>query len=343
MKDELVATLSPTSALQSAGLVEIAHSLPNTSIAAVKNCEVEIPESVQRTMDKRRVELAQACLSSRNGFLATRPNTEEMSIKKMILQKVLSNIDVGDLSKLNSFTLSRKTALQELSTAPPPKLSDRVPPEPPRDTSNDLMMWWGQTSIINTPANFSTFSFEPDGLHLTADVTANDGSAWDGSLTVLAQFYLDGSRIYPKRTSGVTPYSSVPPVEYYGAVHAQASVSSGILTDPDPFGDRWAKLYLNTIQNVIINSELRGSNTFRHTIADFTSDGDGGWSVLPGSLNMPQVNFHANQLDNIEIDLILSLDFIVEGQGSFVQVGRRTSFDYALLLHPQWKIVQTGS
>src|SRR5207244_1821759 len=181
----------------------------------------------------------------------------------------------------------------------------------------------------------------PDGLHFAAEVEAHDGSAHDSSFTVLAQFYLDSNRIFPKRTSGVTPYSSVPPVEYYGAVWGFTSTMGSLPFDLD-FGDHWAKLYLNATQNVLVNSELRATNNENRPIIGFINDGDSGWAVLPGPFNMPRVDFQANQLDNIEIDLILSLDFIVEGNASTVTVGRRNSFDYALLLHPQWKIVQTG-
>ena len=93
---------------------------------------------------------------------------------------------------------------------------------------------------------------------------------------------------------------------------------------------------------MIKNSDEVREGNFNWTLIDFRSDGMSAAGSLPGIFQMPEVQFRANQLDVVEIDLVLSLDFILEGEGSRVSVGRNGNNDFALLLTPQWKLIQLG-
>src|SRR5437870_4587747 len=188
--------LKPSTLLQPS-FVEVEHSIANTSIACIKNGKVEIPENIQHGMDKRRIALAHTLQRQREMRLATRPSVEETKLRRAIAQKIMSGVDSLDLAKLRDFTATRNLNLQYIRGSVPLKLSP-IPIAPPRDTTNDLMMWWGQTSVINMPGGIADYSFQPDGLHFAAEVEAHDGSAHDSSFTVLAQFYLDSNRIFPK-------------------------------------------------------------------------------------------------------------------------------------------------
>src|SRR5437773_11606272 len=116
-----------------------------------------------------------------------RPSLEERFLRKQLFRKILSNIDTeGIRDKLELLAATRRDSLTSWDRrVVDPHVATEPSPIPAE--SHDLEMWWGRTTIINMPNKTSaTTDFHPDGLHITADLTATSGNAWAGSVAVLA-------------------------------------------------------------------------------------------------------------------------------------------------------------
>jgi hypothetical protein len=192
--------------------------------------------------------------------------------------------------------------------------------------------WWGQTNWKTNDLRISSYWDEQAGLRFTGSLNPEDVFT-RRHFTALAQFDLSADRIPSSLLGAVV---SAPKINILGAV--RGVTNHGFLD----FGNQWCKCWLNLRQSVWaygsgINKTSRVIASNQSVLPLILIDGDDFVDTyLPGTINMPAVQFNIYNGWNLQVELELWFDIQLLGDNTLFSLGQTALFPTNLIQTPQW-------
>jgi hypothetical protein len=298
----------------------------------VSNPKCGLDKDVLAVMNKRRdAHIAELRERAARAALL-QPTEEERQARQLIRSRLVAaaGLSDGDLERIANAKRSWRERVKGLHKARAQPRSH--PPLDPKPFAGEGEFWWAQTTWWWDANRGLTpdvrGSFEADGLHLEAAGLIAPEDLWTVNVWVLAQFGLGPDRM-PRGNTG--PFASGPLAELNGTATGET------FYDFWPWDDNWAKLWLNTTQD-LSGGILSPGQTVGHASNDQSSrlifietDNDFHEVDLPGFFTMPRIQqfFIFDPTQPIIGELKFNFHFELEGEAD-------VGIDSVVLNTPQW-------